>query len=92
MSLAADAEIPRSAAGLPHYRAYATILDILHWERAVRMRFGAARTPPGFVGLIREAIGAELSLSVDQVDKWRRAISACRRGRRDSHPQLRIKI
>ena len=45
-----------------------------------------ARRPPGFVGLIKEAIAEELYLSVDQVDKWRRAISACRRGRRDSHP------
>jgi hypothetical protein len=91
-ALARDAGLPRSAAGLPHHRAYATLLEVLHWERAAAARFGAARVPRGFVDRIKEAIAATLGLSVDRIDKCRRAISACRRGRRDSVAALRITL
>ena len=36
-ALADQVGLPRSAAGLPHHRAYATILEVLHWERAIRV-------------------------------------------------------
>jgi hypothetical protein len=90
-SLARQAGLPRSAAGLPHYRAYATILEVLHWERVITDRVGPARRPRGFVGLIKEAIAEALHITDHQVDKWRKAISTCRRGRRDSVTALKIK-
>jgi hypothetical protein len=90
-TLAIEGGLPPSAAGLPHYRAYATILEVLHWERAIRSRIGPARLPRGSVDFIREAIAETLGITVDQVDKWRKAISSCRRGRRDSVPALKIK-
>jgi hypothetical protein len=89
--LAADTGIDRTAAGLPHYEAYATLFEVLHWERAINGRFGQARRPPGFVAHIREAIAESVHISVDQVEKWRKAISACRRGRRNSIRALKVK-
>jgi hypothetical protein len=91
-SLAADAGINRTAAGLPHFKAYATIFEVLHGERVITGRYSRAIRPPGFVGLIKEAIAEALGITVDQVEKWRKAISACRRGRRDSVAALKIKL
>jgi hypothetical protein len=90
--LADLAGLPRSAAGLPHHKAYATILEVVHWERVITGRLGPRPRPRGFVGLLRHAIAATLGIQVDQVEKWRKAISACRRGRRDSVAALKIKF
>ena len=91
-TLAAEVGLPRSAAGLPHYKAYATILEVIHWERVILSRFDSARPPRGSVGHIKDAIAKTLGISIDQVAKWRQAISSCRRGRRDAVPPLKIKI
>ena len=42
--------------------------------------------------MIKEAIAETLEISLDQVEKWRKAISACRRGSRRKVPALRIGI
>jgi hypothetical protein len=89
--LAAELGLPPTAAGLAHYRAYATALEVLHWERVIISRIGPRQTRRGSVGFIKDAIAEALGISVDQVDKWRRAISACRRGRRHLVPALKVK-
>jgi hypothetical protein len=90
-ALAAQVGLPSSAAGLPHHKAYATILEVAHWDRAITRRSGPAPLPRGAVGSIKQAIAAWLGITVDQVDKWRKAISACRRGRRDAIAALKFK-
>jgi hypothetical protein len=89
--LASQAGLPTSAAGLPHYKTYARFLEVLHWERAITSRLDAGRIPRGWGHEIKAAIAETIHVSVDRVDKCRRTISACRRGRRDSIPELRFK-
>jgi hypothetical protein len=83
-ALARRKDIDPSAAGLPHARAYARILQIIHLEHTIIGRYGPARKLPGLISIVRDAIAETLNLSGDQVEKWRKAISACRRGRRSS--------
>jgi hypothetical protein len=90
-ALATDLGIDRSAAGLPHYKAYAVIFDILHLEQVITGRYGQPKRPQGFVSLSHEAIAAALGISVHQVRKWRKVISACRDGRRNSVPAFRTR-
>ena len=79
--------LPRSAAGLPHYRAYATILEVLHWERVINESLRPGATPSGISSASsRKPSPRRSDITVDQVDKWRKAISACRRGRRHEVP------
>ena len=87
--MAADRGLDHTSAGLPHYKAYATILEVAHWERVISPRF-LGRRPRGFVGLIVEAIAEAIGIEVTQVLKWRKAINACRRGRRGSIRTLRV--
>ena len=89
--LAARAGLPASAAGLPHFRTYARLLEVLHWERAISSRLDEGRIPRGWVAEIKDAIARTIHVSVERVAKCRRTISACRRGRRDSIPELRFK-
>jgi hypothetical protein len=90
--LAADRGISRTAAGLPHHEAYATILEVVHWERVITGRFGRGARRPGFVGLVVEAVAEAIQREVNLVEKWRKAVSACRRGRRSSVIALRVKV
>ena len=82
--------LPQSAAGLPHHKAYFQILQIIHWERVITGRFGP-KPPRGFIERLKAAIAEALKIKVNQVDKWRKAISACRRGKRSSVPALKVK-
>ena len=90
-ALAKEKGIDADAAGLPHAEAYARILEIIHLERTITNRYGPARRVPGLVNIIKNAIAEALHLSVEQVEKWRKAISACRRGRRNSVPAFRTR-
>jgi hypothetical protein len=83
-ALAQQNGIDPSAAGLPHAEAYARILEIIHIENTIISRYGPATKTSGLVGIIIDAVATTLSLSTDQVQKWRKAVSACRRGHRDS--------
>jgi hypothetical protein len=71
-----------SLAGLPHYKSYAGMFDVLHLERTVRSRLGANHPPRGFVSRMEEAIADTLGSSLEQVRKFRKAITACRKGHR----------
>ncbi len=71
-----------SLAGLPHFKAYAGMFDVLHLERTIRSRVGADPPPRGFVGRMEEAIAVTLGISLEKVRKSRKAITACRKGRR----------
>jgi hypothetical protein len=87
---AADRGIDRTAAGLPHHGAYSTILEVEHWERVVTGRYGRGARRRGFVGLVVEAVAEAIGREVNLVVKWRKAISACRRGERSKIKALRV--
>jgi hypothetical protein len=88
--LAADRGLDRTAAGLPHHGAYTTILEVEHWERVVTGRYGRGTRRRGFIGLVVEAVAEAIGREVDLVEKWRKAISACRRGERSRIKALRV--
>jgi hypothetical protein len=71
-----------SMAGLPHYKAYAGMFDVLHLERTIRSRFEGSPKPRGLVERIEEAAAAVLPSLPDLIRKYRKAVSACRRGKR----------
>jgi hypothetical protein len=77
-----------SLAGLPHYKANAAMFDVIHLERVIRARCRPPY-PRGLVSRIEEAVAAELGSSLARVRKLRKAISACRQGRRASMQWLR---
>jgi hypothetical protein len=80
--------LDESLAGLPHFQAYAGLFDVLHLERVIRSRFTGSR-PAGFVMALEQAIASALDCSLDSVQKSRKGISACLRGRRDRVAWLR---
>lgn len=90
--LAAELGVDRTAAGLPHHEAYATILEVVHWERVVTGRYGGGRRRPGFVGLVVEAVAVAAGREVNLVQKWRKAVSACRRGKRAGVKALHVPV
>lgn len=67
-------------AGLSRHAAFARMLEVQHWERVVAGRYHPGGPPAGFVADVVRAIGRHLGLREDQVRKWRKAISARRRG------------
>lgn len=84
--------IDPTAAGLPHFEAYAKILEIIHWERIIDQRYGErTQRRKGGVGAKVEALAETVHLTVDQVQKWRKAVSACRRGKRQSISTLKTR-
>jgi hypothetical protein len=88
--LAKQQRIDPTAAGLPHFEAYAKILEIIHWERIIDQRYGErTQRRKGGVGVKVEALAETVHLTVDQVQKWRKAVSACRRGKRQSISTLK---
>src|SRR5262249_30217995 len=78
--------------GLPHHKGYASLFDVLHLERAIRARLHSGRTARGVVTPLEEAIAAGLGISLAQVQKCRKAISACLRGRRSRVTWLRPRL
>jgi hypothetical protein len=83
--------LDESLAGLPHFQAYAGLFDVLHLERVIRSRLTGSR-PAGFVMALEQAIASALDCSLTSVQKSRKAISACLRGRRDHLTRLRPRI
>jgi hypothetical protein len=84
-----DLGLNESLAGLPHHKGYASLFDVLHLERAIRARLLPGRTVRGFATCLEKAIAAGLRTSLAQVQKCRKAISACLRGRRSRVSWLR---
>lgn len=65
-----------------HYKSYARMVDVAHWERVVTERYGQPRKPPRFVSSLESALQDHLRLSADQVQRLRKNIAACLRGGR----------
>jgi hypothetical protein len=65
------------------FDSYGTLLGIGHFESVVRSRY-PERTAPAyaFAGRLEWALAAELGLAVERVQKLRKQLSACRRGKR----------
>jgi hypothetical protein len=72
--------LDESLAGLPHYRAYAQLFDVLHLEHVVNSRFTNSPAPKSLPSRVEETIVDALKVSRDLVKKMRKGISACRRG------------
>ena len=88
-SLAERLGLDASVAGLPHYKIYARLLKVLHHERTITGRYARAVRPRGSVKVMVGALADGLNLSDDQVERLRKAISACRRGQRAEFARLR---
>jgi hypothetical protein len=82
--------LDESLAGLPHFQAYAALFDVLHLERVIRSRLTGSR-PAGFVTAMEQAIASALECSLASVQKSRKGISACLRGRRARVAWLRAR-
>lgn len=88
VELARELGLDTSMAGLPHHEAYGQMLEVHLLELTIRSRYGKPRRP-GLVTVMEAAIAETLCRSVDQVKKLRKAISACRSGKRSSVSWLR---
>jgi hypothetical protein len=84
-----DLELPESLAGLPHHKSYASLFDVIHLERAIRSRLPPGRPARGFVSHLEEALAVGVDVSLDLVQKCRKDIIACLRGKRLRLPRLR---
>jgi hypothetical protein len=69
-----------SVAGLRHFKFFARLLVADHLERVITSRYRPESRGAGFVGAMKIAIARTCGARLDQVDKWRKAISARRRG------------
>jgi hypothetical protein len=65
---------------LPHYKFHARLLEAAHLERVITSRYGPPDPMTGFVQIMKDAIAQSCGVGTDQVDRWRKAISARRRG------------
>jgi len=90
VELARELGLDTSMAGLPHYEAYGQMLEVHLMELTIRSRYGKPRRP-GLVTVMEAAMAETLNRSVDQVQKLRKAISACRAGKRSSVRWLRTR-
>lgn len=89
--LARDLGMDTSMAGLPHYEAYGQMLEVHLLELAIRSRYGKPGQRRGLVTVMEASMAETLKRSVDQVQKLRKAISACRAGKRSSVRWLRTR-
>jgi hypothetical protein len=81
---------PQGQIQLDHAALYASMLGVDFIERAMIARApDPARPPPGWVKLVIDALADALEISPEHARALRKAISACRRGHRDSVPILR---
>jgi len=87
--LVKQAKLHPSIAGLRHFKFYARLLVVFHLERVITSRYGPAKRHLGFVGDLKIAVARACGVKPDQVDKWRKAISARRRGLPDRIPTFR---
>lgn len=88
--LAEDQGIPDPVGHMSHYVAYGQMFEVAFWEQILRHRFEHLHLK-GFVLLLEKAIASHLGISIPQVQKHRKAISACRRGLRHNVPHLQVK-
>jgi hypothetical protein len=80
--VARELGLDESLAALSHYRAYGQMLTIAHVERVLMDRYSRGKSTWGLVGQLEAALHAALGVGTDQIKKLRKAISACRGGKR----------
>lgn len=83
-SLGKHAGLDPSVAGLPHHEAYGQMLEVHQLEATIRSRYGRPGQRGGFVSQLEAAIEAGLEIDVASVQRLRKGISACIRGKRGS--------
>jgi hypothetical protein len=86
---AMDLDLDASLPGLMHHSAYGAMFEVIHLERTIRSRF-PGRAPRGLVGAIVDTAATHLSVGVDHIRRLRKAVSACRKGRRSQISWLKI--
>ena len=91
VQLAERTGVDPSMAGLPHFAVYGQMFEVHFLESIIKSRYGGTGRRPGFVTVAEHVIAETLSISVNQVQKLRKGISACRRGHRSSVSWLRPK-
>ena len=89
---AKEAGLDTSVAGLPHHQAYGQLFEAEHIERTVRSRYSHRSHNRGFVLAIEHAISDVLGIGDNHARRLRKAISACKRGKRDSISWLRCRL
>ena len=82
--LARENGLDPSIAGLPHFEVYGQMLEVDLLEMTIRSRYGSPGRRGGFVTAMEHTIAETLRISVSQVQRLRKGISACRRGKRSS--------
>lgn len=83
-SIAEEAGLDPSLAGLKHYEAYARMFDVAFLEETIRSRYDKKGRKKGLITAMEHTIAETLGISSNQVQKYRKAISSCRRGKRAS--------
>ena len=83
-SLAKEQGLDTTMAGLPHFEAYGQMLEVDLLERTILSRYGKPKRPRGLVTVMERSIAEALGLSAHQVQKLRKAIAACRKGKRST--------
>ncbi|MEI8376275.1 MAG: hypothetical protein WCJ35_25935 [Planctomycetota bacterium] len=89
--LARELGVDTSMAGLAHYEAYGQMLKVHLLESAIRSRYRKPGRRKGFVTVMEAVMAETLHRSVDQIQRLRKAISACRAGKRLSVRWLRTR-
>ena len=78
----ADQGLDESLAGLPRYKVYGQMLEIASVESTATARYASPRPPRGFVDRLEWGLSDHLGVEIDQIQRLRKAIAACRRGNR----------
>jgi hypothetical protein len=89
VSLARECGLDDSIAALAHHQVLGQMLEVDHIERIIRSRYEDRGRNTGLVQMIKHAIADALQIRVNHVERLRKAISACKRGKRDSVSWLR---
>jgi hypothetical protein len=92
IQLAKENGLDPSMAGLPHFEVYGQMLEVDLLEMTMRSRYDRPGRRRGLVTALEFSIAETLGLSVDQVRKLRKGISACRRGKRSSVRWLKTDV
>lgn len=83
-NLAQEHGLDATLAGLPHFEAYGQMLEVDLLERTILSRYGKPKRPRGLVTVMERSIAEALGLSAHQVQKLRKGIVACRKGKRST--------
>ena len=89
-SLAQEQGLGASAAGLRHFDVYGQMLEVDLLERTILSRYGKPKRPRGLVTVMELSIAEALGLSSHQVQKLRKGIAACRKGKRTTVKWLKV--